>query len=84
MGVISWIIVGIVVAVIVNQMTRVAATRSKVVNMIVGTIGAVIGGFVTNLVMFFPPFDFSWASLFVSAMSALVFVAVITFMRGTE
>lgn len=81
MGVISWIVVGIVVAVIMNQVTVVDTARAKVINIIVGVIGALIGGIVTNLVMFFPLFDFSWASLFVSTMSALVFVSVITFMR---
>jgi uncharacterized membrane protein YeaQ/YmgE (transglycosylase-associated protein family) len=84
MGVISWIIVGVVVALIMSQVSRVEGTSTRIVNIVVGVIGAVVGGFVTNLVMFFPPFDFSWASLFVAAMAALVFVAVLNFMRRPE
>ena len=81
MGIISWLIVGIVAAVIAIRVGSVTETSGKIINFVVGILGALIGGFSTNLVMELPVFGFSWASLLVSALGALVFLGILGAVR---
>lgn len=81
MGIIVWIIVGIVGAFIANRNPDVDETKDKVLNYVMGIIGAVLGGFVTNLVMYQPPFGITWASFAVSMLGALVFLGIMALIR---
>jgi uncharacterized membrane protein YeaQ/YmgE (transglycosylase-associated protein family) len=46
------------------------------VNIVIGIIGAVAGGFTANLVTRNPVFGLSWASFFVALLGILVFLSV--------
>ena len=81
MGVISWLIVGIVAALIANRIGKPKETKDNVLNFLLGILGAFVGGFFTNLVMELPVFGFGWASLLVSALGALVFLGVLAAVR---
>lgn len=81
MGVIVWIIVGIVGALIANRMPDVTETKDKVLNFVLSIIGAVVAGFAANLVMFMPVFGITWASFAVSILGSLVFLSVLALVR---
>lgn len=81
MGLISWVIVGVIAALVANRAPNVSESRDKIINYVLGIIGALAGGFTTNLVMEFPVFDFSWASFFVAILGALVFLGIMVLIR---
>jgi uncharacterized membrane protein YeaQ/YmgE (transglycosylase-associated protein family) len=81
MGIIIWLIIGIAGALIANRLEQANETLDKVLNFVLGILGAFVGGFFTNLVMQLPPFGFSWASLIVSALGTLVFLAILAAIR---
>jgi uncharacterized membrane protein YeaQ/YmgE (transglycosylase-associated protein family) len=74
MGIISWIVVGVVVGIIACLLTRRTTNRDYVVNSTVGLVGALLGGFSSNLVTRQPPLDFNVSSLIVAVFGALVFL----------
>jgi len=81
MGIITWLIVGVVAALIANRVGKPKETKDKVLNFLLGIIGAFVGGFFTNLVMELPVFGFGWASLLVSVLGALVFLGILAAVR---
>jgi uncharacterized membrane protein YeaQ/YmgE (transglycosylase-associated protein family) len=81
MGVIVWIVIGLIGGYVANRVTTSISGRQEAINYLVGVIGAVVAGFVTNLVMRFTVFDFSWASSLVAALGALIFLVVIAAIR---
>ena len=74
MGIISWIVVGVVAGIIACLLTRRTTNRDYVVNSTVGLVGALLGGFSSNLVTRQPPLDFNVSSLIVAIFGALVFL----------
>jgi uncharacterized membrane protein YeaQ/YmgE (transglycosylase-associated protein family) len=76
MGILSWIILGIVVGLAVSQITRRTTPRSYLANGLVGFVGALAGGFTANLVGRDPVFGFTLISFFVAALGTIVFLAV--------
>jgi uncharacterized membrane protein YeaQ/YmgE (transglycosylase-associated protein family) len=74
MGIISWIVIGILAGVFACTLTRRTTSRDFLVNIIVGLVGAVLGGFASNLVTFQPPLDFNFSSALVASFGALVFL----------
>lgn len=81
MGLIVWIIVGIVGALIANRMPGVTETKDKILNFVLSIIGAVVAGFATNLVTYMPVFGITWASFAVSILGSLVFLSVLALVR---
>ena len=73
MGIITWIIVGIISGWTASALTR--RNQFIVTNIIVGLVGAILGGFAANLVTRHAVLGFSWASLFVGILGAVVFLA---------
>ena len=81
MGVIGWILIGVIGGWIASSIAQRAVGAGYIVNIIVGIVGAVAGGFSANLVTRQPVFGFSTASIFVSILGALVFLAVAAAVR---
>jgi uncharacterized membrane protein YeaQ/YmgE (transglycosylase-associated protein family) len=46
-----------------------------------GILGAVAGGFITNLVIFRPVFEFNWQNALVAVLASGVFLVVINALR---
>jgi uncharacterized membrane protein YeaQ/YmgE (transglycosylase-associated protein family) len=76
MGIVSWILIGIVAGVVASVISGHTDGTGYLFNIVVGTLGALAGGFAANLVTQNPVFGVSWQSAFVGLMGALVFLAV--------
>lgn len=79
MGIITWIITGIVCGWGASILAR--RKQFMTTNLIVGLFGAVMGGFAANLVTRHPVLGFSWSSLFVGILGAVVFLTFANAMR---
>jgi uncharacterized membrane protein YeaQ/YmgE (transglycosylase-associated protein family) len=76
MGVLVWILIGVIGGIAASAITRRNNPTGYFVNIVIGVIGAFAGGFTANLVTRNPTFGLSWASFFVAILGALVFLAV--------
>jgi uncharacterized membrane protein YeaQ/YmgE (transglycosylase-associated protein family) len=76
MGVLSWILIGVIGGLVASAITRRNDPTGYLVNIVIGIIGAVAGGFTANLVTRNPVFGLSWASFFVALLGILVFLSV--------
>ena len=76
MGILSWIILGVVAGWITSQLTRRTASGAYLANGVVGVVGALAGGFTANLVGRDPVFGFTLISFFVAILGTVVFLAV--------
>jgi uncharacterized membrane protein YeaQ/YmgE (transglycosylase-associated protein family) len=74
MGIISWIVVGVVAGVIACYLSGRLTSRDYLANIAVGLVGAISGGFAANLVTRQPPLGVNSSSLFVALLGALVFL----------
>jgi uncharacterized membrane protein YeaQ/YmgE (transglycosylase-associated protein family) len=83
MGVISWIVVGVIAGIITCILAGRTMTRDYVSNIAVGLVGAILSGFAANLVTRQPPLGVSSSSLFVALLGALVFLVFGNAMRRT-
>jgi len=74
MGIISWIVVGVVGGVIACMLSGRMTGRDYVTNIAVGIVGAMMAGFAANLVTRQAPLGVNASSLFVALLGALVFL----------
>lgn len=74
MGIISWVVVGIVAGVIACYLSGRLTSRDYLSNIAVGTVGAIAAGFAANLVTRQPPLGINSSSLLVALLGALVFL----------
>ena len=81
MGTISWIIIGILAGIIACLITHRTTGKDYLINIIVGLLGAVLGGFASNLVTREPPLGANFSSFLVAGCGALVFL---TFANAME
>jgi uncharacterized membrane protein YeaQ/YmgE (transglycosylase-associated protein family) len=77
MGILSWIILGVVAGWITSQLTRRTASGAYLANSVVGVVGALAGGFTANLVGRDPVFGFTLIGFFVAILGTVVFLAVL-------
>lgn len=82
MGIISWIILGGVAGWIASRMVGRGSSIGLVANVVVGIIGAFVGGFTANLVSRNNVIGFNLASFFVAVLGAVVFLAVLRAIRS--
>jgi uncharacterized membrane protein YeaQ/YmgE (transglycosylase-associated protein family) len=81
MGIVIWIIIGVVGGWLACRLTRRRQFRDYLWNIVVGIIGAIAGGFATNLVIFRPPFDPNLQSTLISVFGAALFLIVFNAIR---
>lgn len=74
MGIISWVVVGVVAGVIACMLSSRTLTRDYLTNIAIGLVGAILAGFSANLVTRQPPLGVTSSSLLVALLGALVFV----------
>ncbi len=77
MGVLSWIILGVVAGWVASRITRRTEPMNYAANIAVGIVGACAGGFSANLVGRDPFFGFTLISFFVAVLGTIVFLAVL-------
>ncbi len=81
MAILIWIIVGVVAGVGVCRLTRKTTWKDYLINIVVGALGAIAGGFMTNLVSRDPAFGITWMGFIISILGAGVFLSVTTAVR---
>ena len=82
MGIITWIVLGALAGWIASMITGKNAQMGALANILVGVVGAFIGGFVMNLLGGHGVTGFNIWSLIVSIVGAVVLLWIVTFFKG--
>jgi uncharacterized membrane protein YeaQ/YmgE (transglycosylase-associated protein family) len=83
MGYILWIIFGGLVDWIASLIMKTDAQQGVILNIIVGIIGAVIGGWLMNFFGEVAVTGFNFYSFFVALLGAVVLIAIVKMLRLT-
>jgi uncharacterized membrane protein YeaQ/YmgE (transglycosylase-associated protein family) len=81
MGIILWIVFGALVGWIASLIMKTDAQQGTVLNIVVGVIGAVIGGFIMSLVGESGVAGFNLYSFLVALLGACVFIVIVRTFR---
>lgn len=82
MGIILWIVFGALAGWIASLIMKTDSQQGPLMNIIVGIIGAVVGGFVMNAVGQSGVSGFNLYSLLVAIGGAIVLIAIVRMVRG--
>ncbi len=83
MGILSWIIVGLVSGWLAEQLT--GREHGLLKNLVVGVIGALVGGFLfTGILGFQYGRGLNLATIFVATVGAVVFLWALDWFRGRD
>jgi uncharacterized membrane protein YeaQ/YmgE (transglycosylase-associated protein family) len=82
MGIIAWIVFGAIVGWIASIIAGTNAQQGLLGNIIVGIIGAFIGGFVFSLFGEDGPMKFNLYSMFVALVGAVILLFIMKAFRG--
>ena len=82
MGIILWTILGALAGWVASIIMRTNAEQGIVGNIVVGVIGAVLGGFIMNLVGQMPVTGFNIYSFLVALLGAVILLAIVKAVRG--
>lgn len=77
MGIILWIIFGALAGWIASKIMNTDAEQGAIANIIVGIVGALLGGFIFNLFGGSEVTGFNIYSLFVAVVGAVVLLAIL-------
>lgn len=83
MGIILWIIFGALVGWIASKIMNTDAQQGAGMNIIVGIIGAVVGGFLMNMLGYGGVDGFNIYSFIVALLGAVVLIAIVKAFRRT-
>ena len=81
MGIILWIIFGALVGWVASMIMETNADQGVLLNIIVGVIGAVIGGWIMGIIGGRGVGGFSFYSFLVALLGACVFIAILRAVR---
>jgi uncharacterized membrane protein YeaQ/YmgE (transglycosylase-associated protein family) len=81
MGIILWIIFGALVGWIASMIMKTDAQQGAGLNIVVGIIGALIGGFIMNAVGHAGVTGFNLYSFLVALLGAIVLIAIVKAVR---
>lgn len=79
--IVSWIILGALAGWIASMITGTSERVSGFMNVIVGVIGAIIGGLVLQLLGATPPSGFNLASLLTAILGAVILLSLVRAFR---
>ena len=82
MGILSWIIVGALAGWIASLIMGTNNQQGCLLDIVVGIVGAFIGGFVMNLLGFGTFTGFNLWSIIVAIIGAVILLAIIKAIRG--
>ena len=72
MGLISWIVFGLIAGAIAKFLMPGKDPGGCIITMIIGVVGALLGGFIATALGFGGISGFDWRSLFIAILGALV------------
>lgn len=81
MGILAWIILGGVAGWLASMVMKTNESQGKIMNVVVGVVGALIGGFVMNLFGDYG-YGFNLLTLVVATVGAVVLLAVVGLFTG--
>jgi uncharacterized membrane protein YeaQ/YmgE (transglycosylase-associated protein family) len=81
MGIVAWIVIGLIAGWAASAFWRRTAGGDLVLSLLVGVVGAGVGGFITNLVIRQPVLGLNLPNFFVSVLAAVVFLAILAGVR---
>lgn len=81
MGIILWIIMGGLAGWVASMIMKTNAQQGLIVNIIIGIVGAVIGGFIMSLLGFGGVGGFNLYSFLVALLGAIVLIAIVKAIR---
>lgn len=84
MGIIAWLILGAVAGWIASLIMKTDAEQGAIANIVVGIVGAVIGGFVFNLLGGSSVNGFNLYSLLVATVGAIILLAIYKALTGKK
>ena len=76
MGFISWILVGLVAGWLAKMIMPGREPGGFIMTLVIGVVGAVIGGFIWNMMGSGGPSGFNIGSIFIATIGALVLLAI--------
>ena len=82
MGIILWIIFGALAGWIASMIMKTDAQQGAVMNIVVGIVGALVGGFIMNALGQSGVSGFNLYSLLVAIGGAIVLLAIVRAVRG--
>ncbi len=82
MGIILWIIFGALAGWIASMIMKTDAQQGSLANIVVGIIGALVGGFVMNFFGYSGINGFNLYSLLVAILGAIIFIAILRLVRS--
>ncbi len=82
MGIILWIVFGALAGWIASMIMRTDAQQGAVMNIVVGIVGALVGGFIMNALGQGAVSGFNLYSLLVAIGGAIVLLAIVRAVRG--
>ena len=77
MGIISWIIVGALAGWLASKMMNTDASMGAIANIVVGIVGALIGGFVMNFFSKTGVDGINLYSIFVAFLGSIILLAIL-------
>ena len=82
MSIIAWIVLGALAGWIASMIMKTDAEQGAILNIIVGIIGAVVGGFIMNALGQSGVSGFNIYSLLVAIGGAIILIAIVKAVRG--
>lgn len=82
MGLILWIIFGAIVGWVASLIMRTDEEQSGLINIVVGIIGALIGGLIAEFLGFRGVSGFNLSSFVVALVGAIVLIAIVKMFTG--
>lgn len=87
MGIIIWLVIGGLVGWIASLIMKTDREQGMILNVVVGIVGAVIGGWVLTPLLgvsTINPSGFSMSSIVVSILGAVILLGLINLLRGAR
>ena len=81
MGLLLWIVFGALVGWIASLIMKTDAQQGAVLNIVVGIVGAVVGGFIMNMLGASATTGFNLYSFLVALLGAIVLIAIVKAIR---
>jgi uncharacterized membrane protein YeaQ/YmgE (transglycosylase-associated protein family) len=82
MGILLWIVFGALVGWIASMFMGTNAQQGLLLNIVVGIVGAVLGGWIMTIFNSAGVTGFNWRSFFVALVGSCVLLALVRLVRG--
>lgn len=84
MGILLWILFGALVGWIASLVMRTDESQGAIANVIVGIVGAIIGGFIAELIGWEGITGFNLGSFLLALAGAIVLIAIVRMITSTS